>query len=134
MIYDTSQNPEYLAFISKLTGTKDFGPCKTIAFLDDTLLAVVLYNGLDESNIGMSVASTTPKWCTRQVLKVCFGFPFIQLDLRRVTSLVRVSNTKSRSLVERLGFILEGEMEQYYENGESAMIYGLLKDDCRWLP
>ncbi len=133
MIFDTSQNPAYLAFMTDLTGTKDFGPCKTIAILDDTLLAVVLYNGLDESNIGMSIASTTPSWCTRQVIKVCFGFPFIQLGLNRVTSLVRENNTKSRSLAERLGFGLEGEMKQYYENGESAMIYGLLKNDCRWV-
>ena len=133
MIHDTSQDPEYLAFVSRLTGTKDFGPCKTIAFWGDSLLAVVVYNGLDEMNIGISIATTSPKWCTREALKVAFGFPFKQLNLNRTTAVIRKSNRKSRSLVERLGFNYEGKMPQYYENGESAMIYGLTKDNCRWI-
>jgi len=134
MNYDTSQDPRYLEYVSELTGTKSFSNCKTIAFWGDGLLAVVIYNALEEKNCGISIATSSPKWCTKLVLKAIFGFPFIQLKLARVTATIRESNAKSRSLVERLGFILEGELKQYYENGESAMIYGLTKDDCRWLP
>lgn len=131
---DVSQDPRYIEYVSKLTGTKDFGPCRTIAFWGDGLLAVVLYNAVDEKNCGISIASSTPKWCSKLALRVIFGYPFIQLGLNRVTATIRQTNDKSISLVERLGFIHEGELKQYYENGESAMIYGLLKDDCRWLP
>lgn len=133
MIVDISQRPEYLGFVSKHTGTRDFGPCKTIAFYGDGLEAVIVYNAKDESNIGMSIASTTPKWCKKSVLKIAFGFPFMQLGLNRVTGIQNEFNHKARSLVERLGFELEGEMKQYYQNGESAMIYGMTKDNCRWL-
>lgn len=133
MKYDTTQKAEYVKFATELTGTKDFGTCKTIAFLSDKLDAVVIYNALDESNIGIGMASSTPKWCTKQVLKVVFGYPFTQLGLNRVTATIKETNLKSRSLVERLGFILEGELKHYYQTGESAMIYGLLKEDCRWL-
>lgn len=133
MKYDTSQDPEYLEFVSKLTGTKDFGECKTIAFYGDELQAVVVYNAQDESNISISIATSTAKWCTKLTLKVLFGYPFQQLELNRVTACIRESNSKSLSLVQRLGFILEGELKQYYDNGESAMIYGLTKDNCRWL-
>lgn len=131
---DVSQDPRYIEYVSKLTGTIDFGPCRTIAFWGDGLLAVVLYNAVDEKNCGISIASSTPKWCSKLALRVIFGYPFIQLGLNRVTATIRQTNDKSISLVERLGFIHEGELKQYYENGESAMIYGLLKDDCRWLP
>ena len=131
---DVSQRPEYLAFACEKTGVKDFGLCKTIAFWRDGLDAVVVYNAMDQSNIGIGIATTSPRWCTKRVLKVIFGYPFIQLGLNRVTAIVKETNLKSRSLVERLGFILEGELKKYYETGESAMVYGLLKDDCRWLP
>jgi RimJ/RimL family protein N-acetyltransferase len=133
LIADTAQRPEYLEFASRLTGTKAFGECSTIAIHDDSLLAVLVYNAKDEANIGISIASTSPRWCSKLSLKVIFGFPFVQLGLNRVTATIRETNRKSISVVERLGFILEGELTQYYTSGESAMIYGLTKDNCRWI-
>jgi RimJ/RimL family protein N-acetyltransferase len=129
---DTSQDPEYLEWASILTGTKDFGPCKTIAFYSDTLEAVVVYNAFDEGNCGISIATSSPKWATKLSLRAIFGYPFIQLGLNRVTATINASNSKSISLCIRLGFRLEGELKQYYENGNSAMIYGLTKDNCGW--
>ena len=133
MIYDASQDPRYVDYVCKLTGTESFGECRTIAFLDDDLLAVVLYSGKDEMNIMMAIASSTPKWCTRWSLKVAFGFPFIQLGLNRITTYVRAGNAPAIRLNEGLGFSRVGELENYYESGESAMIYGMTKDKCRWL-
>ena len=134
MRYDTSQAPQYLQYASELTGTRDFGENKTIAFFDDkTLTAVVVYNALDEANCGISIASSTPKWCTKLVLKVAFGFPFLQLGLNRVTGTIRESNKRARRNAERLGFTLEGELKQYYTDGESAIIYGLTKNECKWI-
>lgn len=129
---DTSQAPHYLDFASRLTGTKDFGPCKTIAILNHGALAVVVYNAQDEMNIGISIATSSPKWCSKRVLKVIFGFPFIQLGLNRVTATINENNAKSISLVERLGFQKEGYLRQYYDNS-GAVIYGITKDECRWL-
>ena len=129
---DTSQKPEYLQFVTRLTGTQDFGECKTIAFKKDWL-AVVVYNALDESNLGISIATDSPKWCSKAVLKVIFGFPFIQLGVNRITATIRETNEKSTELVKRLGFILEGQLQKYYATGETAMIYGMTKDNCRWL-
>lgn len=133
MIVDTSQDPMHLVFVSKLTGTQDFGPCKTIAFLSENSKAVVVYNWKDESNIGMSIAATSPKWCNRKAIKIAFGFPFIQLGMNRVTSIIRETNEKSIKLVKGLGFRFEGEMRGYYENGDSALMFGLLKNECKWI-
>ena len=133
MIVDTSQHPKYLAFVSDLTGTKDFGECKSIAFLYDDSAAVVVYNAKDEANINMSIASTNPKFCNRAMLKVAFAFPFVQLGLGRVTAVARDNNTDSIKFLERVGFILEGKMRRYYENGNSALVYGLTRSECIWL-
>lgn len=134
MNIDVSQHKEYIDYVSRLTGTVNFGKCKTIAFWNDKkLMAVALYNMLDESNVSLSLATTNPKWCTRKVIKVIADYPFNQLGLNRVTAVIRESNTKSISLTERIGFTKEGELRQYYKDGESAMIYGMLKDECRWL-
>ncbi len=133
MIVDVSQKPRYIEFISELTGTKAFGNCKTIAFIDGSKLMVTLFNKLDERNIEISVATSSSKMCSKRILKIVFGYPFVQLGLNRVTATINEANEKSLSLVKRLGFQLEGELKQYYDNGNTAMIYGLTKDNCRWL-
>lgn len=134
MRVDTGQSGRYLDFASRLTGAK-FGPkSKSIAFFSDDrkLLSVVVYNAFEEKNCGISIATTTPKWCTKLALSVIFGYPFNQLGLSRVTATIREGNAKSLSLVKRLGFKREGELKQYYDNGESAMIYGLINKQSKW--
>jgi RimJ/RimL family protein N-acetyltransferase len=135
--YDVSQNPDYLEFASYNIGT-DFTEdtdANTIAvFTDDyEFCAVVVYNGREDANIGMSIASASPKWGSRDMLRTCFDYPFNQLGLNRVTGYIRESNTKARQNAERIGFKLEGELRQYYEDGESCMVYGMTKDECRWI-
>lgn len=130
---DTSQNPSFLKFASEMVSEGHFGEdSKTIAFYEDSWLAVVVYHGKSSGNINISIATTSPKWCSKKALRVIFAYPFNQLGVNRVTALIRKTNRKSRSLVERLGFRLEGTLKQYFKNGEAAMVYGLLKDENRW--
>jgi len=129
---DTSQKEEYLQFVTEMTGTKNFGPCKTIAFINDHGLAVVLYNGQDEKNIGMSIAASDPRFCTRKMIQVAFGFPFLQLGMNRVTSIIRESNERSIRLCVGMGFTHEGVLRGYYGD-EDALVFGLLKSECIWI-
>lgn len=130
---DTSQDPRFIDFATRVTGTKEFGECKTIAVIGEKILAVIVYNTFDESNCGLSIATSTPKWCSRRIIRVCLGYPFLQLGLNRITCLIRESNAASLSLCSRLGFTPEGELRGYYANGESAMIFGLTRQECIWL-
>jgi RimJ/RimL family protein N-acetyltransferase len=135
MRYDTTQNPLYKQWAAKVIGVKEFGPCATLAFFTDDLelQAVVVYSHVDEKNCEINIASHSPKWCSKLVLKIGFAIPFIQYGLNRMTATIRESNTKSIALVERLGFRRVGELEEFYESGESAILYGLTKTQCRWL-
>ena len=135
MRYDTTQNPLYRQWAAERTGVEDFGPCATIAFFNDDLelQAVVIYSHVFEKNCEISIASQSPKWCSKLVLKILFSIPFMQYGLNRLTATIRESNKKSISLVERLGFRRVGELEEFYESGESAILFGLTKKQCKWI-
>lgn len=137
MKYDVSQDPEYLDIASEIIGVLPFEPEDTYSIAvfdnDSQFQAVILFNNWEEGNVSIHIASVTPKWATREVLRVAFTYAFIELGAQRVTGTVRENNTKARALNLRLGFKQEGEMRQYYFTGESDIIYGMLRDECKWI-
>jgi len=81
-------------------------------------------------NIVIACALEAP--LTRRFLRGIFYYPFRQLGVRRVTALIDSRNSASRRLVEHAGFVQEGVMRHAAPN-DDVVIYGLLKEDCRWL-
>lgn len=69
---------------------------------------------------------------TRRFLRAIYLYPFNQLKVSRITALIDARNIKSRKLVEHDGFIEEGCMRKAALN-DDVMIYGLLREHCRWL-
>jgi RimJ/RimL family protein N-acetyltransferase len=79
------------------------------------------------------IAAESPRWASREVFHTAFAYPFLQLGCRRVTARVPVSNTRARRLVEGAGFALEGLMRSAAQDGGDVLIYGILKQECRWV-
>ena len=102
-----------------------------VMYNGDIIASVVYYN-YRHPNIEMSVASISPRWSTRLTLKGIFDYPFNQLGCSRATVLVDKENTKSRSLVERLGYVQEGILREAHPTGD-AILYGMLKRECKWI-
>jgi RimJ/RimL family protein N-acetyltransferase len=101
---------------------------------DGELIAGVAYNMYTGAAICMNVAATPGKrWTTKEFMYAFFAYPFVQLKCRRVTGLVRVSNEVARKFDEHVGFIQEGVIRQAFEDGEDAILYGMLKSECRYL-
>lgn len=71
-------------------------------------------------------------WLSRRVIGVLLGYPFKQLRCHRITVTVRRANRPSRRLIEKLGFVLEGKIRRGLNTREDLMLYGLLRDECRW--
>lgn len=69
----------------------------------------------------------------RYVLKWVFDYPFNQLGLKRISSLVSAHNAASNLLTGKRGGVLEGTMRQAGENGEDMLLYGMLREECSWL-
>jgi RimJ/RimL family protein N-acetyltransferase len=125
--------------ISKWVGRRvdedNFGPCTAIGLEEDgKLIAGVVYNMYTEAGICMHVAADPGKrWMTRDFLYRAFAYPFIQLGCNRVTGLVRVDNIEARRFDEHLGFVQEGVIRKGATDGTDLILYGMLKEECRWL-
>jgi RimJ/RimL family protein N-acetyltransferase len=101
---------------------------------DGELIAGVVFEGYTGSSISMHVAAVEGKlWLSREFLFRSFAYPFLQLECNRVTGLVRVDNPKAQKLDEHLGFVREGVMRKGATDGTDYIIYGMLKEECRWL-
>jgi RimJ/RimL family protein N-acetyltransferase len=111
----------------------DFGACKTMGFVDrDTLVAGVVFHNFRALNVEASIATESPRWCNRGVLHAIFHYPFVQAGCSRVTATTEATNQPVRAFLCRLGFQQEGVLRQFLPSGD-MVVYGLLRDECRWL-
>jgi RimJ/RimL family protein N-acetyltransferase len=84
------------------------------------------------SGANIVIACALEAALTRRFLRAIFYYPFLQLKCRRVTALIDDDNLRSCRLVESAGFEFEGRMKHATETGD-VLIYGLLRERCRWL-
>jgi RimJ/RimL family protein N-acetyltransferase len=134
--YDFSQDPKYLEIANELIDCGDYGyKVYTIAVFDDDdqFVAVALYNNWVMRSCDIHLATVTPKWATREVIRVMATYPFLELNVNRVTAPIKANNVKAQQFVQRLGFVQEGELKNFYEDGDSNLLFGLTKDKCRWI-
>jgi RimJ/RimL family protein N-acetyltransferase len=97
------------------------------------LIAGCVYNEYHPGvSIHVSIASTSPKWCNRRILKAFFGYPFLQMKVKRLTAYTGKSMASVRQFLERLGFQQEGIMRQGFAD-DDVVIYGMLRSECPWL-
>lgn len=107
-------------------------PC--IGLLEDgKLVGAVVYTMYTGTGVMMSVASSNRRWLNRPFLRAAFSYPFKQLGCRRVSGLVRVDNKDAQRFDEHLGFKREGLLRSADYDGEDLIMYGMLKDECKWI-
>lgn len=98
------------------------------------LVAGVIYNHFSSTNCCMHVAAVDGRqWLTPEFLFAAFDYPFNALGLQRVTGLVPEGNAEARRFDEHLGFKLEGKMRNALPAGEGMLVYGMLREECRWI-
>ena len=85
-------------------------------------------------DIEMSAAFDDPRWCLPATLRKLFAYPFIQLGCIRMTTITGRKNKRARRIDVGLGFQLEGVARKAIDGKEDAMIYGMLRSDCRFIP
>ena len=104
-----------------------------ISYKDKMVAGLIFNNYRANLDLWMTIYSTSPKWCSKSVLKYIFTTCFVTLNCKRANVFVSKDNHKSLSLCERLGFKKEGLLRQYRENGDDCYIMGMLKQECMWL-
>lgn len=104
---------------------------------DGALMGGVIYSNFRELPFGghsieMDCAGE-PGWLTKATLKVFFRYPFNQLGVVRITTMVAKANKRARTLNERLGFKQEGCIRNGMGGGKDMIVFGMLRSDCRFL-
>jgi RimJ/RimL family protein N-acetyltransferase len=139
-MYGAAYNDKLLEWAALHGKTFDFrapeNGARTIGVvLNNKLVAVCIYHHFRPGvpDIEMTILAETPRWCTREAVRFLLRYPFLQLGCVRVTALIGRKNKRSRRLVEGLGWKLEGTARKAWDGRQDCMVYGLLRDECRWL-
>ncbi|MDN7481927.1 GNAT family protein [Burkholderia orbicola] len=135
IVWDESDR--VMHFVAERTGEEAYRDCVAIGLEHDGhLVAGVvyqLYTGPGGSML-MHVASDGSRaWLSRAYLAACFRYPFVQMQCRRVTGLVRADNAAAQRFDEHLGFRREGLLRQGCTDGTDMILYGMLASECRYL-
>lgn len=108
------------------------GPYQAIGYeVAGELKGGVVFTQYTVTNITLTTVLEAP--LTRRFLRAVFYYPFLQLQVRRVTALINSRNRASRKLVEKAGFVKEGRLRDAAVD-DDVIVYGMLKRECRWIP
>lgn len=97
------------------------------------LVAGTVYSNFTQRDVHIHHAQLTPRSMSARYLGETFRYPFHQLKVRRCTVIVAASNAASLRFVRNLGFVQEGRIRSFFETGDDAFIFGMLREECRWL-
>lgn len=101
---------------------------------DGELIAGVLYEGFTGHNIWMHVAAEPgARWMTREFLRYCFYYPFVECGVDRVSGWVEDSNEAAKRFDEHLGFREEARLKGAARDGGDVILYVMWRKDCRYV-
>jgi len=104
----------------------------------DDIVAVMVVHGWERRyrNCQISMAATDARWATRSTIQKLLNYPFGQLGVERVTTIISSENARALKFNEGLGFVREGCLRRGCGDHGDAVILGLLREDAQargWL-
>lgn len=100
---------------------------------DGNFIAGVVITNFRGTDCEISCASESAMAWRPHVCAAVFKYIFEQLGCVRCTSITTKRNKRARGFLEALGFALEGNLRLGYDGTHDALIYGLLRSECRYL-
>ncbi|MER8619169.1 GNAT family N-acetyltransferase [Mesorhizobium sp. M1409] len=79
-----------------------------------------------------NAACVDQRCVTRKLFRTTFRALFTQAV--RITALIDPTNERAISNARRLGFVYEGFLRMGVEGRRDALMFGMLAEDCRFLP
>ncbi|QCL83912.1 N-acetyltransferase [Agrobacterium pusense] len=123
-------------FVAKGLGLDihDIAPFTAIGFeIGGQLVAGVVYNNFRTHDIQLTAFSTDNRWLSKNSLRTIFSYPYIQLGCVRTTAVTGRANKRTRKLLQGLGYKLEGVHPKAVDGKQTAISYGMVREDCRWI-
>ena len=104
----------------------------------DERLGVVLFNNYrslapGKYTVQATFAADSSRAWTRSIIKDLFKTPFETGQCVRVEARCSAENHKVADYLERSGFTLEGRLQRGWDGEIDEMVYGMTKENCRWL-
>jgi RimJ/RimL family protein N-acetyltransferase len=124
-----------MRFVADRVDAHDFENYSAIGLESDgELIAGVVFDSKVGKSIMMHVASNGSRhWMTPAYMAACFGYAFNQEKVNLIIGLVRADNVDAQRFDEHLGFKRNGLLPQACMDGADLIVYGMLKDECRYI-
>ena len=114
----TSYNPLSDIVIARVVNGKLLGGC--------------VYQNHTEYSIGIHTAGFAPRWISRDLLWICFHYPFVQLGCEYIFGLVPAFNLKAIEFNRKMGFTEVARIEHVFREGD-MVVMRMHRDECRHL-
>lgn len=130
---------KYLYEHQRLPTSFDPNKCQWIAIDDgkDLLAVIIFHDYYYPARIEMSIASKSPRFCTRKVLSYCFNFCFNIAKVERVYTQVCGNNAKALEWNKRLGFKETAVLPDFTIDLDDKIhdnhVFTMTKKECNWL-
>ena len=118
----------------RCVGASGFGPCQAIGVAtgptpDDSLLAVVVYSDYhpEFGTCQISIASWSPLWAQRGVIRALLGVPFDQYGVKKLWSMIEADNTRAIKLNLGLGFKREALLRHQFGAKRHAVLTAMME-------
>jgi RimJ/RimL family protein N-acetyltransferase len=112
-----------------------FGPCQSIGVVDSAgrIAGGVVFHGWSHHyrSLEVSCAADTAKWLSRGIIRGILSYPFNQLNVHRLSSITRPDDTRTRHVLEALGFTYEGTGRGVFGPDIDGASYALIEHDWR---
>lgn len=120
-------------WVERQMGVKIIPPYTAFGMIgpDGLLVGAMIFNGFNEGSAEVSIYA--PRAVSRGSLRAAATYVFETNGCNRLTARTRASSLSVRRFIEKVGFQQEGVLRAYYQDGEDAILYGLLRSECRWL-
>ena len=96
------------------------------------LVAVVAYNDFYGSVCTMQIAGEG-NWLSRELLRLAFYYPFIQMSLAAVLAMVAEDNPRSLRFVRHVGFHEVHRIADGYKTGVGLVMLKMRREDCKYI-
>lgn len=98
------------------------------------IVAVCVYENFTKFDCSMHCASDgSAQWMSREFLLAAFAYPFSQLGMRRISTMVPARNTRAIAFDQHVGWVQEGICRKCMAGDEDMIILGMLREECRFI-
>ena len=104
---------------------------KAVGVIDDVLIAAVVYHDYfpEYGTCQISVASSSPRWAQRGIIRALLSVPFEQYGVRKLGSLMASTNHRAIKFNKGIGFKQEATLRHHFGNKVHGIVTSMMADE-----